>query len=94
MKKQAVVAEHHRIATRGDLIFCVALACMIPIVFALLVKYVGISPLYAAMPLVVFYLSLVSLWASCRRRTTSANVPSVLDSLTNSEFGAVLTSLS
>ena len=94
MKKQSFTAEHHRIATRGDLIFCIALACMIPAAFALLIKYTGISPLYAAMPIAIIYLLAVSVWAAFRRKTTSANVPSVLDSLTNSEFGAVLTSLS
>lgn len=94
MKKQLVIAEHHRIATRGDLIFCIALACMIPPAFALLVEYAELSPLYAAMPIVIGYLVALSLWAAFRHKTTGANVPSVLNSLTNSEFGTVLTSLS
>lgn len=94
MKKRTVTAEHHRIATRGDLIFCIALACMVPVAFALLIEYMGISPMYAAMPFVVVYLLVISIWASCRHRVSSTNVPSLLDSLTNSQFGAVLTSLS
>lgn len=93
MKKRSSYSDHHRIATRGDLIFCIAIACVTTLLFALLVQYADIPPLYSALPIVFVYLLVVTVWAGFRRTSVGVDTTPVLDMLTKSEFGAVMSSL-
>ena len=90
MRKNSPSKDRLKLATRGDIVACVAFACLALLAFALLVQYGNIEPLYGAMLTVVAYLLALTVWAAVRATRVRIDTADALSTLLKSEFGTTI----
>ncbi len=93
MRKIGKGRDRIKLATRADIIACVALACLLIPLFALAVRQELVPPLYGGMLTVFAYLLLMTVWAATRRSRTPLDTADTVDALTGTTLGRTLTAI-